>query len=70
MISKETFRTPRFEPTTIPCEICGICTYYLGTKRCDSCWNMEQGLRMLADKDKNRAIKWLEDKLKELKGVK
>lgn len=28
-------------PTT-PCEICGLATTSLGTKRCDRCWELER----------------------------
>lgn len=52
------------------CNLCGKETPYLAAQKCSLCWEMEQGLRMLADKDKSKAIKWLEDNLKELKGVK
>lgn len=50
------------------CEICGKETPYDATKRCDCCWEMEKGLRMLTDKDKDKAIIWLENNLKKLKG--
>ena len=53
---------------TVLCEICGKDTIYHATKRCSNCWDMERGLRTLADKDKSKAIKWLEDNLKSLKG--
>lgn len=61
----------RVELTThnkVLCKICGGETYYDATKRCDGCWEMEKGLRMLADKDKDKAMRWLEERLKELKG--
>ena len=48
------------------CEICGERTQYDATKRCNLCWEMEKGLRILKNKDKNKAKKWLKDQLKEL----
>lgn len=27
---------------TVPCEICGVATEMLGTKRCDRCWELER----------------------------
>ena len=27
---------------TIPCELCGTATTYLGTKRCNRCWELER----------------------------
>ena len=58
----------RFNKEKVVCEICERPTQYDATKRCDGCWDMEKGLRMLVDKDKNKAIKWLENNLKLLKG--
>jgi len=52
------------------CSLCGKETPYVASQKCALCWEMEQGLRMLADKNKDTAIKWLEDKLKELRGIK
>ena len=49
------------------CEICGRETTYDATKRCDGCWDMEKGLRFFIEKDKEKAIKWLEDNLKKLR---
>lgn len=48
------------------CEICGKETPYDTSKRCDSCWEMEKGLRWLVTKDKELAIKWLKDNLNKL----
>ncbi len=54
---------------TVPCKVCGKETYYIAMGRCSLCWEMEKGLRMIADKDPDKAIKWLEDNLKELRGT-
>ncbi len=50
------------------CNLCGKETPYIAMGKCALCWEMEKGLRMLTEKDKSKAIKWLEDNLKELKG--
>ncbi len=50
----------------IPCELCGNKTPYLGTKRCNTCWEMEKGLRIFISTDKKKAKEWLKDRLKEL----
>lgn len=42
---------------TVPCKLCGIATLHTGTKRCDSCWelehrihgNVDMALKVLAD---------------------
>lgn len=49
------------------CDLCERETSYIAAKRCSQCWEMEQGLRMLADKNKDKAVKWLEERLKELR---
>lgn len=33
------------EHATIPCELCGRPTLFLGTKRCDRCWELEMRIR-------------------------
>lgn len=35
---------PRDNPYLTPCELCGIPTAMLGTKRCHPCWQLEQGI--------------------------
>lgn len=27
---------------TVPCELCGVQTRMIGTKRCDQCWELER----------------------------
>lgn len=68
VLYKEKLNKERFNKAKVTCEICGKETPYDATKRCDCCWEMEKGLRFLVEKDKDKAIKWLEDNLKELKG--
>lgn len=51
---------------TIPCEICGDSTTYTGTRRCNSCWEMERGFELLRRKP-DKARRWLTDKLAEIR---
>jgi hypothetical protein len=37
--------TSRNEPHTVPCGICGTATFMTGTKRCDSCWELESRIQ-------------------------
>jgi hypothetical protein len=50
----------------VPCEVCGRPTSFLGTKRCDSCRNMENGFTSLRNHDLEKARKWLSEKLESL----
>jgi hypothetical protein len=52
----------------VPCEVCGRSTSFLGTKRCDSCWNMESGFTSLRNYNPEKAQKWLSEQLKSLEG--
>ncbi len=64
-----TIKSPSFafdKKDEVKCEICGNNTPYIGTKRCDYCWEMEKGLRNFIRIDKNKAKEWLKDRLKEL----
>lgn len=36
----------RFGEKLIPCELCGHLTTMLGTKRCDSCWELERRIKI------------------------
>ncbi len=66
-INKGIYEHKSIQNNTIPCKICGKDTHYIAMGKCSLCWEMEKGLRILAEKDKSLAIKWLEDNLKELK---
>lgn len=33
------------ETETVPCELCGVPTQMLGTKRCNRCWELENRIR-------------------------
>lgn len=70
ILYKEKLNKERLNKEKVTCEICGKETLYDETKRCNCCWEMEKGLRMLTDKDKDKAIIWLENNLKELKRTK
>jgi hypothetical protein len=39
---------------TIPCEICGKPTPYLGTKRCNNCWEVETRLETFLESQRGR----------------
>jgi hypothetical protein len=52
----------------VPCEVCGRSTSFLGTKRCDSCWNMESEFKSLRSHDREKARKWLSEQLESLEG--
>ncbi|WAM22708.1 MAG: hypothetical protein OI715_01020 (plasmid) [Candidatus Methanoperedens sp.] len=52
----------------MPCELCDRSTSFLGTKRCDSCRNMESGFTNLRNHDPERARKWLSEQLESLEG--
>lgn len=56
----------RIERKTIPCEICGRPTEYVGTKRCDGCWHMEVSFRDFVQYNKEKAKEWLHKQLKTL----
>ena len=43
-----------YEKRTIPCKLCGEPTRYLGTKRCNRCWELEH--RIHADPEPARQI--------------
>lgn len=40
-------RTPQNQSgqSLVPCELCGMVTPMLGTRRCDSCWELERRIR-------------------------
>ncbi|CAG0971628.1 MAG: hypothetical protein OIN86_10375 [Candidatus Methanoperedens sp.] len=52
----------------VPCEVCGRSTSSLGTKRCDSCRNMENGFTSLRNHDPEKARKWLSEQLESFEG--
>lgn len=66
----ETFAAERVRRTEakVPCEVCGRPTSFLGTKRCDSCCNMESGFTSLRNQDLEKARKWLSEQLESLEG--
>jgi hypothetical protein len=57
----------RMSEAKVPCEVCGRPTSFLGTKRCDSCRNMESGFTSLQNHDLEKARKWLLEHLESLK---
>lgn len=64
----KTFAAERVRGTEVkvPCEVCGRSTSLLGTKRCDSCRNMESGFTSLRNHDLEKARKWLSEQLESL----
>lgn len=67
---KETFAAERVrrKEATVPCEVCGRSTSFLGTKKCDSCCSMESGFTSLRNHDLEKARKWLTEQLESLEG--
>lgn len=57
-----------FKSKECNCKLCGRKSPYIAIGECSLCWDMEKGLQSLIEKDRGRAIRWLEDNLKELKG--
>lgn len=51
-ISKGVHEHNFVQNSTVSCKVCGKETYYTKIGRCSLCWEMEKGLRMLADKNK------------------
>ena len=41
-------------PMTVPCEVCGKPTPYLGTKRCNNCWEVEKRLETFLESQRGR----------------
>lgn len=42
------------EPETVPCATCGEPTAFLGTKRCNNCWEIERRLYHYLKSEKGR----------------
>jgi len=52
----------------VHCKVCGRSTSLMGTKRCDSCRNMENGFTSMRNHDLEKARKWLSEQLESLEG--